>query len=204
MGVVALGGALGENLVDRDGQLYWLPNFLADDPARRVMSRLMETLYWEQEFIAMMGRKIAVPRLVAWHGDEHAVYRYSGVTHFPRAWIGELLDLRDRIVGLCGRPFNGVLGNWYRDGNDSMGWHSDKEKVLGVDPWIASLSFGETRLFKIRHNRAGQTVDLRLTAGGLLIMGGSLQHHWRHCIPKSRSAIGPRINLTFRYVYPEP
>jgi len=95
------------------------------------------------------------------------------------------------------------LGNWYRDGQDSMGWHADNEKVLGPNPWIASLSLGATRLFKLRHNRTGQSIDVPLTAGGLLIMGGSLQHHWRHCVPKSRTATGPRVNLTFRHVYPE-
>jgi alkylated DNA repair dioxygenase AlkB len=194
---------LGPNLVDQDGELYYLPFFLAMESADAVLAQCRQQLSWEQEFITVVGRKVAVPRLVAWHGDEDAIYRYSGLTHHPKPWTPTLLALRDQIVSLSGRSFNSVLGNWYRDGNDSMGWHADQEKVLGRNPWIASLSLGETRLFKLRHNRTGQTLDLRLTHGSLLFMGGSLQHHWRHCVPKSRIPTGGRINLTFRYVYPQ-
>jgi alkylated DNA repair dioxygenase AlkB len=194
---------LDRNLIDQEGELYFLPGFLDPPHADALLAKSQASLHWDQEFITIVGRTVAVPRLVAWHGDENAVYRYSGLTHYPRPWTPELLVLRDRIASLCGRPFNSVLGNWYRDGNDSMGWHADNEQVLGRDPWVASLSLGETRLFKIRHNRTKQTLDLRLAHGSLLVMGGSLQHHWRHCVPKSRSVMGQRINLTFRYVHPE-
>lgn len=83
-----------------------------------------------------------------------------------------------------------------------MGWHADQEKVLGRNPYIASLSLGQERLFKIRHNKTGETLDLALADGSLLLMGGALQHHWRHCVPKSAKATKPRINLTFRTILP--
>ena len=51
---------------------------------------------------------------------------------------------------MCGERFNSVLLNLYRDGQDSMGWHSDDESELGPAPAIASLSLGEPRRFLLR------------------------------------------------------
>jgi alkylated DNA repair dioxygenase AlkB len=72
--------------------------------------------------------------------------------------------------------------------------------VLGQNPAIASLSLGAPRLFKIRHNQTGETLDLSLADGSLLLMGGAFQHHWRHCVPKTRRPAAGRINLTFRLI----
>lgn len=189
-----------QNLIDLDGEVYYLPGFVPKEQADLLLSRLQTTMNWEQEFITIVGRTVAVPRLVAWHGDEGAVYRYSGLTHDPQPWTPELRALREKIAATCCRPFNSVLGNWYRDGKDSMGWHADKEKALGTAPWIASLSLGQERLFKLRHNRTDRTLDLRLAHGSLLVMGGKLQHCWRHCVPKSPPVDKARINLTFRNI----
>ena len=93
--------------------------------------------------------------------------------------------------------------NYYRTGLDSNGWHSDDEKELGRNPVIASISFGSLRKFKLRHKTMiGDTtkLDLELEHGSLLIMSGETQHFWKHCIPKTKSMIKPRINLTFRLV----
>jgi len=82
-----------------------------------------------------------------------------------------------------------------------MGWHSDDEKELGINPTIASLSIGETRRFDLKHK---QNKDLNykfeLTSGSLLIMRGALQHHWVHQIPVQKKVKNPRINLTFRTI----
>ena len=96
---------------------------------------------------------------------------------------------------------NSVLGNLYRDGRDSMGWHADKENELGPEPHIASLSLGVPRLFKARHNKQYVRVDVELNGGSLLLMRGAFQKHWCHAVPKTRRPIGERIDLTFRYVY---
>ena len=98
---------------------------------------------------------------------------------------------------------NSVLLNLYRDGQDSMSWHSDDEPELGPAPVIASLSLGATRHFRLR--RRGQTrttLSLDLEGGSLLLMEAPLQQHWQHCIPKTRRQTGPRINLTWRQILP--
>ena len=189
-----------KNLASQDGELIYLAGFLSETLAMQCFARLNAELDWQQEVATIVGRRVPVPRLVCWHGDEGAVYQYSGLTHYPQAWTGTLLDLKQSIENACNHPFNSVLGNLYRDGRDSMGWHADQEKILGINPFIASLSLGAERLFKIRHNKTGETVDINLANGSLLLMGGPLQHHWRHCVPKTQQPKSARINLTFRNI----
>jgi alkylated DNA repair dioxygenase AlkB len=176
------------NLAPRDGILYWLrgfyPHALADDYFRQ----LHQQLAWQSEQLFIYGRWIAVPRLMAWYGDSGSHYRYSGVDHAPLPWTADLMRLRADMEAVCEQPFNSVLANLYRDGRDSMGCHADDEKELGVNPLIASLSFGETRLLRFRHPASACKLDIELAHGDLLIMAGELQHHWRHELPKTRRA----------------
>ena len=81
-----------------------------------------------------------------------------------------------------------------------MGYHADNEKELGINPAIASLSLGDERLFRLVHNKSKEKLDLALGHGDLLIMAGSLQHHWRHAVPKTGQFKSSRINLTFREI----
>lgn len=186
--------------MQHDGEVTYIANFLSADQASEYFRRLYTDLNWQQETIMIAGRQQTVPRLVCWYGDAGAVYHYSGTTHYPQPWTAELVELKQKIETLTGWRFNSVLANLYRDGRDSMGWHADNEKALGRNPCIASLSLGQNRRFKLRHNKKIETLDLELASGSLLLMAGSLQHHWRHCLPKSQRIMGPRINLTFRRI----
>jgi alkylated DNA repair dioxygenase AlkB len=187
-------------LIQNDGELLLDAHFIGPDEASRLYARLLDDLHWQEEKILVYGKPVVVPRLVCWYGDPEAVYTYSGVLHTPLPWTPILTDLKLRIEAISKRQFNSVLANLYRSGNDSMGWHADKEKELGQNPFIASISLGEKRVFKVRHNKTKQTVDIELPNGSLLLMGGSFQHHWRHCVPKTKQLKQGRINLTFRQV----
>lgn len=192
-----------KNLAGQDGEIYLRKHFYDVADADRIFTRLLNALAWQEEEIVIAGKQVKVPRLMCWYGDPEAVYQYSGIIHQPLAWTDELLEIKQQLEHFCGHSFNSVLANLYRDGNDSMGWHADKEKELGINPYIASLNFGDERLFKIRHNKTKATLDLILQRGDLLLMGGTLQHHWRHCVPKTAKQKTPRINLTMRKIYPE-
>lgn len=189
-----------QNLASRDGEIFLLREFFRPPESDRYFTTLLKSLVWQEEEIMIAGKKIKVPRLMCWYGDEGAVYKYSGVVHVPLPWTDDLLGIKQRVERECRRSFNSVLANLYRDGSDSMGWHADKEKELGKDPLIASLSLGQARLFKIKHNKTKETLDLELQHGDLLIMSGVLQHHWRHSLPKVAGKLGKRINLTFRTI----
>ena len=173
-------------------------------PTEELLDHLIETVPWRQDSITLYGKSHPQPRLSAWYGD--LAYRYSGLTLQPLPWTSQLLEIKDQVEQLTGHEFNSVLLNYYRDQNDSMGMHSDDEKELGQEPAIASLSLGEERVFCLKHKtrRDLQTFKLPLPDSSLLLMRGPTQRHWRHGINKSKRFLGPRINLTFRYILLEP
>ena len=184
-----------------DGEARLWPAAFPPEEAAVLFAELRQTIDWQQESILMFGRRVLVPRLVAWHGDPGASYTYSGTPHQPLPWTRPLARIRDRAAELCGARFNAVLLNLYRDGCDGMGWHADDEAQLGRDPVIASVSLGATRRFCLRHRRRRNLkLDVPLPHGSLLCMSGPTQHHWLHALPKTRAAVGERINLTFRLV----
>ena len=176
-----------------------LRQFCAADEAQRWFDRLSAEIPWERHHLRLFGRTVAAPRLSCWIGDADATYRYSGTRFEPRPWTPALAELRARLQALCAETYNSVLCNLYRDGRDSMGWHSDDEPELGPQPRIASLSFGASRRFLLRHRRdASIRLDIELASGSLLLMAGATQRNYRHSLPKSARVDAPRINLTFR------
>ncbi len=184
-----------------DAEVYFLPNFLLKDEADNYVNCLEREIVWKQEEITLFGKKMLQPRLTAWYGDPEKSYTYAGLTLDPIAWTPILRTLKARLENVCKHPFNSVLLNYYRNGQDSVGWHSDAEPALGKDPAIASVSVGAERSFQFRHRVDRQRkISLKLTHGSLLWMKGSTQHHWQHQLPKTKRDIGPRINLTFRTI----
>ncbi len=184
-----------------NAELRFTPDWLDAATADRWLAGLLAETPWQQPQVFLHGRYYPVPRLLAWYGDAEAGYRYSGLVHRPLPWTPLLADIRLQVQAAAGQRLNGVLLNYYRDGQDSMGWHSDDEPELGLNPLIASLNLGGTRRFDLRRN--GQTRiehSLGLGHGSLLVMAGATQHHWQHQIAKTRKACAPRLNLTFRLI----
>ncbi len=184
-----------------DAELVYVPAAFARERADELLEKLLGELAWRKETIRIAGREIPVPRLTAWYGDERTEYQYSGIRHRPNAWLPDLQRIRETAQELAETRFNSVLANLYRDGRDSVAWHSDEERELGRQPVIASVSFGAARLFNLRHktNRRGR-YKLELGHGSVLIMRGDTQHHWQHQVPKQPQIEQPRINLTFRTI----
>lgn len=185
-----------------DGEVIIYQNFFAESESDRFFKELRNNLNWQQDKIKIFGKEVDLPRLTAWYGDEGKSYKYSGITMNPNAWIPALLAIKEKIEKVVELDFNSVLANLYRDGKDYVSWHSDDEKELGNNPIIASVSFGATRRFKLRHksNKNLGTVEITLTNGSLLIMKGSTQHFWKHQVPKTSKVRKERINLTFRVI----
>lgn len=181
------------------GKLYYDPHFLNHLEADNYFDQLRKTLPWHQEHITMFGKSVLQPRLQAWHGD--AAYTYSGLTMQPHPWTPELTQLKVRCESVADVTFNSVLANLYRHGQDSMGWHQDNEPELGRNAVIASLNLGETRRFLLRNLHCKTEIEYELSHGSLLIMAGELQHHWKHCVPKTAKTKDERINLTFRQIF---
>ncbi len=176
----------------------WIPASEADD----LLARLLVEVPWAQRSLRMFGRVVKEPRLSAWVGDADAVYTWSRRRNEPLPWTPSLAALRDRVSAELRRPFNAVLCNLYRDGEDAMGMHADNEPELGADPVLASVSLGAPRTFRVRPTDGGEGFDLRLGHGDLLVLSPELQQAWKHGVPRERGVNGPRVNLTFRWILP--
>ena len=188
-----------------DAELEFHADWLDRATADLWLAQLHAETPWQQPQLQLYGRKVVLPRLVAWYGDAEASYRYSGLTHRPLPWTPLLAQIRARLVAAVGQPLNGLLLNYYRDGQDSMGWHSDDEAELGRNPLVASLNLGGSRRFDLRrkgHSRI--EYSLLLNHGSLLVMRGPTQHYWQHQVAKTRSPCAPRLNLTFRLIRSNP
>jgi alkylated DNA repair dioxygenase AlkB len=182
--------------------LEYKENFLSKEEANRLKDHLLQTAPWEQRTQKMYDKTVITPRLTAWYGDQNKSYESADSnTSSTNPWTSELLALKERIEQNFGYRFNGVLLNHYRDHNDSVAWHRDKESRYGKRPVIASISLGETRNFDFRKKDHHQSkYSLPLPNGSLLIMKGDLQENWEHRIAKSTVPMKERINLTFRLI----
>lgn len=185
-----------------DAELGFIHAFLSPQQADRAFSLLLAQTPWRHEQITLFGQQHFQPRLTAWIGDAGSRYTYSGLALEPVPWTPLLLELKQKIERVSATGFNSVLLNLYRNGSDSVGWHSDDEAELGPEPIIASLSLGQTRRFHLRHKRRKDLPMLKiaLAHGDLLIMGGATQRNYVHALPKSAQDLQPRINLTFRTI----
>lgn len=183
------------------GWLAYDPMFIARDDD--LMATFLTTLPLKQEVLKIVGRTVPTPRLTSWHGDPGTAYTYSRRRFEPLPWTEALDNLRNRVSEAAGVRLDAVLVNYYRDGSDSMGAHADNEPELGPsrdNVIIASVSLGAKRRFVLTHNASRTSLEYRLGGGDLLIMGGTTQQFYKHRVPKTKRAVSPRMNLTFRVV----
>lgn len=186
--------------VIKNGEYIFYTNFFSKTESDLLLKGLRNNIAWKQESMNMYGKKIDFPRLTAWYGNNDKPYTFSGITLHPLPWTTEILSIKSKIEPIADTEFNSVLLNLYRDGNDSISWHTDAEKELGLNPVIASVNFGATRKFQLRHIKTKEKLEIELTHGSLLIMQNELQHYWQHQVPKTSKPVGERINLTFRVI----
>ena len=189
------------NLLPHSGSALFYPGFFSQSESDRYFSLLEKEVQWKQEPIRIFGKEIMQPRLTASFADEGVVYGYSGIKLNSGIWTDTLAEIKSKVEKTARQTFNTALLNYYRDGNDSMGWHRDNEKELGANPVIASVSFGAARNFQFREYKGDTKVlTVKLGHGDLLIMGAESQHHWQHRLPKAPGIKEPRINITFRKI----
>jgi len=170
--------------------------FIPKAEADAYYDHLLLTTPWREYQMPMYDKVVTAPRMIAWYG----LPEEAGENALP--WTRELSALRAKVEEATGHSFNAVLLNLYRNGNDSVAWHSDKEHLIGQNPNIASVTFGQTRPFRLRHktDKSIPQLEIPLHHGTLLLMHGSTNTFWEHHIPKSAKEMLPRINLTFRHV----
>lgn len=200
------------------GSLHLYYPLFSSEKSQQLLNSLLNTINWRQDVIRIHGREIPVPRLQAWYGDCASFYQYSGIHLQPEPWTKQLLAIKTLVEQVSGHTFNSVLINLYRDGRDSVSWHSDDEAELGPQPSICSISLGSPRRFMLRKKKtlsdrqtttsmtAGKSqqalerLKLTLPHNSLLVMAGAMQTYWQHAVPKTTKPVAERINLTFRRI----
>ncbi|HEX9980377.1 MAG TPA: alpha-ketoglutarate-dependent dioxygenase AlkB [Flavobacterium sp.] len=184
------------NLPDTEMILY--NSFFDKAEADWYYKKFLDSTPWEEYDMTIYGKSHTVPRMIAWYEDK----TNPGASPSRPDWTPELLAIRKRVEVETGLTFNSVLLNLYRNGNDGVGWHSDREENFGKDAVIGSVTFGQTRPFRMRHKFRKDIlpIEIPLHHGSFLLMGGTTQSFWEHHIPKTSKNVLPRINLTFRQV----
>jgi alkylated DNA repair dioxygenase AlkB len=174
--------------------LEYRPSMIDSAESDSLLSHFINHTHWKQTTQKLWDKKYLTPRLTCWYGETEKI---AGTL----PWTPKLQAIRELIEPVAGIRFNSVLLNCYRDGNDSVAWHSDKESIMGSQPIIASVSFGQVRSFDIRNKADHKEVySVRLEHGSFLLMKSGLQEQWEHRIAKSTKPMKARINLTFRSV----
>lgn len=190
-------GLKGKKIFDLpDAELILIDNFFTKEESDRFYEKILHQTKWREYEMEMYDKIVTAPRMISWYEDKDNI----GADQNGPDWTYDLLTIRGRVERETQLEFNSLLLNLYRNGNDGVAWHSDKEHNSGPNPIIASVTFGETRMFRLRHKfrKDVPQVEIPLHHGSFLLMAGTTNSFWQHQVPKTAKNVLPRINLTFR------
>lgn len=183
---IGLFGTAPQVLVNDESSIVYYPALLDAAHSAALFAHLQKTLAWTQETMWMYDHTVAVPRLLA---------RFAPDEPLP----GELSEVKARAEAQLQTRFNAVSVQYYRDGSDSVAWHSDHTEDLIERAYVALVSLGAVREMQIRSKaKPRRTFSVDLEPGSMLVMGGLAQEQWEHHIPKVPRAITPRISIALR------
>jgi alkylated DNA repair dioxygenase AlkB len=156
-----------------------------------VLEVLLGDIGWRADRRQMYDREVAVPRLLRWYGGDEVL---------PHPLLTDARDALNAHYGPeLGEPFVSAGMCLYRDGRDSVAWHGDRTgRGRSADTMVAIVSFGSPRPLLLRPVAGGPGLRFPLGHGDLVVMGGSCQRTWEHCIPKTARPVGPRVSVQFR------
>lgn len=179
-----------------DADLTLIDHFFTKAASDHFYDRLLHLTPWREYQLPMYNKIVTAPRLISWHQAKEQNITPGSATEFTTA----LNTIKQRVETHTALTFNAVLLNLYRNGGDGVSWHSDKTHKLGTNPVIASVTFGETRMFCLRHKfrKDVPQINIPLYHGSFLLMAGTTNRFWEHTVPKTSKEVLPRINLTFR------
>ncbi len=166
-----------------------LPGWMTGSEA--VLEVLLGDIGWRADRRQMYEREVAVPRLLRWYGGGEAL---------PHPLLEQARAALDSHYGPeLGEPFVTAGMCLYRDGRDSVAWHGDRlGRARSADTMVAILSLGSPRPLMLRPIGGGESLRFPAGHGDLVVMGGSCQRTWEHCIPKTARPVGPRVSIQFR------
>ncbi|HXA29083.1 MAG TPA: alpha-ketoglutarate-dependent dioxygenase AlkB [Candidatus Angelobacter sp.] len=177
--------------LDESAWVDHLPGWVSSSGA--LFQWVVDTADWHEGEITIHGRRMIQPRLLASWPYQPGGGLLPPIFERIRAALSQRYD----------RHFDSVHANLYRDGRDSVAWHGDRIARTVRDPLVAIVSLGEPRKLQLRPRGGSIQHTFLLGHGDLVVMGGTSQRTWQHCVPKTVSA-GPRISVTLRHSGNDP
>ena len=183
---------------DKDGKIIFMNNFLDKKLASELFYNLIKETPWEQGVYNMFGKEVKTPRLLWAMRDKEFNIKESYSITGSSIWNKEIEKIKVKIEKIIDKNIKYAQINYYRNGNDYIGWHTDSE-VMKND-LIASISIGATRKFQFQSkNNQNTKFEIELTNGSLIIFDeNAAKKNWKHRIPKQSKIKEGRINITFR------
>ena len=189
-------------ILENKSKIIYIPNFISSSESKKLYDELVNNPNWMQGTYQMFGKPVKTPRLLwAMRNETFDVPSSYNVT--GNSIYSELVNkLKEKVEKRTKHVMNYAQLNYYRDGQDYIGWHSDSEVEKG--DLIASISLGAERKFSLRHkdyktNKDIPKYNFKLGNGSLLIMDyNTANKYWKHCLPKMKNVSEGRINITFR------
>jgi alkylated DNA repair dioxygenase AlkB len=185
-----LAGSVVRHELSRGAWVDHRPGWVTGSDA--VLDVLLGDIGWRADRRQMYEREVAVPRLLRW---------YPGYEPLPHPLLTEAREELNRSYAPeLGEHFVTAGMCLYRDGRDSVAWHGDRiGRGRSADTMVAIVSFGSPRPLMLRPaGGGGESTRFPLGYGDLVVMGGSCQRTWEHCIPKTTKPVGPRVSVQFR------
>ncbi len=178
-------------LVGDRGDVTYVPEFLDRALADAVVAELNADTRWRADSRMMYGKRVLVPRETAGRGDR-----------MPQPWTPALGLVRELVERHTGTAFDYCFLNRYRNGNDAVAWHGDRDGTRDARLVVASLSLGATRTFQLRPKKDSglrhDPISVDVAHGDLIVMRGDTQLYWDHRVPRDPHITGERLNVTFR------
>lgn len=193
VGLRPLGGAVRRTPLEHGAWLDLRPGWLtgSDELFTRLSLGGSAGVAWRGEQRQMYDREVTTPRLLRFYAADETL---------PDPVLEQArLDLSTHYGPELGEPFATAGMCLYRDGRDSVAWHGDRfGRAAQHDTMVAIVSLGAPRALLLRPRGGGPSIKHVLGHGDLLVMGGSCQRTWDHCVPKTTQPVGPRISVQFR------
>ncbi|MDV7186757.1 alpha-ketoglutarate-dependent dioxygenase AlkB [Lutibacter sp. TH_r2] len=189
-----------KNWLPYNGTVHFFGGIFNSEESQIKYTQLLSEIEWKNDEVIIYGKHIVTKRKTAWYGNKPYKMLYSKIERIALPWNKVLLELKEKVEAKTGEVYNSCICNLYHSGEEGMSWHADDEKELKQNGSIASLSFGATRKFDLKHKTLKEKISFNLVSGELLEMKGEIQEHWLHSIPKTKKVLTPRINLTFRQI----
>jgi alkylated DNA repair dioxygenase AlkB len=187
------------------GETVYIPSFLCARRADYYYSQLRKELeYHPREDLQfnIFGKSMNLPRDIATYADTPGLKYHFGVSGFPdsKVWSPVLLEIRQLVYDRTGEWYNHALINRYCDGSDYIGYHRDKMDGMDPDSSVVVLSFGASRIFRIKgENKYKHIQDqLELDHGSMLSLDMDTNRKCKHSILKTKQVTSERISLTLR------